>query len=70
MAKWTNTFLVGIYKVELTYSEKRGLRAEWSPAVPTRDLSDQEWEQYRSGRDALLAEVAKHVGGSVLVVER
>jgi hypothetical protein len=34
-----------------------------------RRLSDDEWGQYRAGRDALLAEVAAAIGGNVLVVE-
>jgi hypothetical protein len=70
MAEWKNTFLVGVYKCEMAYSERRGLTAKWSPALPAeRELSKQELEQYRAGRDALLAEVGKHLGGSVLVVE-
>jgi hypothetical protein len=67
--KWKNTFLVGIYKCELTYSHGKNLQAKWSPHLSSRQLSDQEIAQYRSGRDNLIAEVAKAVDGSVLVIE-
>jgi hypothetical protein len=67
--KWKNTFLVGIYKCELTYSTGKDLHAKWSPRLPSRHLSDQEMEQYRSGRDNLIAEVGKAMGGSALVIE-
>jgi hypothetical protein len=67
--KWKNTFLVGIYKCELTYSAGKNLHAKWSPPPPARQLSHQEQAQYRSGRDNLLQEVGKAMGGSVLVLE-
>jgi len=68
--KWKNTFVVGVYKCEMTYSTGKNLmRAKWWPNLPARRLSDQEREQYRSGRDNLLAEVGKAIGGSVLVLE-
>jgi hypothetical protein len=67
--KWKNTFLVGVYRCEMTYSKNQGFQAKWSPDLPSRQLSDQEWAQYRSGRDNLIAEVGKAIGGSVLVVE-
>jgi hypothetical protein len=69
--KWKNTFLVGVYKCELTYSHGKNLQAKWLPHLPNRQLSDQEIAQYRSGRDSdnLIAEVAKAVDGSVLVIE-
>jgi hypothetical protein len=67
--KWKNTFLVGVYKCELTYSKSQGLHAKWFPKLPgPREFSPQEMAQYRSGRDNLLAEVAKAVG-KVMVVE-
>jgi hypothetical protein len=69
MQKWTNTFLVGIYKCKMTYSREGGLNAEWTPDLPDRQLSSQEASQYRAGRDALLQEVGKEIGGKVLVVE-
>jgi hypothetical protein len=67
--KWKNTFRVGIFKCELSYSERGGLHAWWSPDMPDRKLSDQEMAQYRSGRDNLLAEVGKAMGRSVAVIE-
>lgn len=67
--KWSSIFRVGIYKCHMTYySRPSGLTCRWEPDLPpAKSLSDQEWAQYRSGRDALLAEVGKAVG--VLVVE-
>ena len=68
--KWTNTFVVGAYTCEMTYSKSKGITATWRPKLPpAKSLSKQEHEQYRAGRDALMAEVAKQLGGSVLVVE-
>lgn len=68
--KWTNTFVVGLYKCEMTYRKDSGMSMKWSPRMPAaKSFSPQEMEQYRSGRDNLLAEVGKHMGGSVLVIE-
>jgi hypothetical protein len=67
--QFKNTFRVGFYKCEMTYSKEDGLKAEWEPDLPNHNLSTQELEQYRSGRDALLNEVGKYLGGSVLVIE-
>lgn len=67
--KLENTFFVGEHKCELVYTKRRGLRTNWTPDLPRRELSEQEWTQYRAGRDALLVEVGKHFGGSVLVIE-
>lgn len=70
MKKWKNTFLVGFYKCEMTYSKSGGLHAKWLPGMPeAKSFSPQEMEQYRAGRDALLAEIGKEMGGSILVVE-
>ncbi len=69
MKKWENEFWVGIYKCKMTYSTRDGIASKWSPHLPKRGLSAQEREQYRSGRDNLLAEVSRHMGGSVLVIE-
>lgn len=44
------------------------MTVEWDPSMPRR-LSESEWHEYRAGRDAALAEVAKMRGGSVLCVE-
>jgi hypothetical protein len=38
--KWKNTFLVGIYKCELTYLTGKDLHAKWSPHLPSRHLSE------------------------------
>ena len=70
MKKWKSTFSVGPYRCKMTWSEQDGMTAVWDPEVPRRDLSEQEWDQYRAGRDALVARVAEHLGGSVFVVER
>jgi hypothetical protein len=68
--KWKNTFRVGIYKCEMTYSKNHGLHAKWLPKMPGhREFSQQEMAQYRSGRDNLIAEVAKTMGGSALIIE-
>jgi hypothetical protein len=67
--KFKNTFMVGLYKCEMTYSHGN-LKAKWSPTMPPhRSLSKQEIEQYRTGRDDLMADVATAIGGSVMVVE-
>lgn len=70
MNRWSNTFLVGPYKCHMTYSEGDGeLRCEWDPEMPDRNLSEQELAQYRRGRDSLFDEIAKELGGNVVVVE-
>jgi hypothetical protein len=68
MPEWESTFRVGVFTCAMTYKPGRELKVEWCPSMPRR-LSDQEWGQYRAGRDALLAEVASAIGGNVLVVE-
>jgi hypothetical protein len=40
----------------------------WEPSPPHR-LTAAELHDYRSGRDALFAEVAKLIGGNVAIVE-
>jgi hypothetical protein len=65
----TNTFRVGRFVCEMTFADGH-LSAQWSPDVPKRgSLSREETEHYRAGRDALMAEVAKTIGGNVLVLE-
>jgi hypothetical protein len=44
------------------------LATKWEPAPPTR-LTKSELQDYRRGRDALLAEAARVLGGAVLVAE-
>jgi hypothetical protein len=68
MTEWNSTFRVGIYVCEMTYGPRRDLKVRWRPSMPRR-LSDQEWDEYRAGRDSLLAEVATAIGGGVMVVE-
>jgi hypothetical protein len=41
---------------------------EWVPDVPRR-LSKKEWRQYRSGRDAAVAELSRLTGLTVMVAE-
>lgn len=43
--------------------------AVWDPAAPARRLNKRELADYRRGRDAFLAEAARLMGGSALVVE-
>lgn len=66
--KWESTFRVGVYTCEMIYTEKAGIKCQWRPDLP-RSLTEQQREQYRAGRDALLAEVGKDMGGQVLVIE-
>ena len=65
---WTSTFRVGIYKCTMTFSERHGVRSEWDPKLPG-NLSDSQLQQYRAGRNALMDEIAKEIGGKVLVIE-
>jgi hypothetical protein len=65
--EWKNTFRVGGYTCEMTYRPGAELKAEWKPSMP-RALSDQAWDEYRAGRDALVTEVAAAIG-NVLVIE-
>lgn len=41
---------------------------EWSPSVPS-DLTAEELQAYRAGRNQALAEVGRALGGCVAVVE-
>ncbi|MCP5365475.1 MAG: hypothetical protein H6905_09660 [Hyphomicrobiales bacterium] len=45
------------------------MESEWEPDVPHRLLSKREIADYRRGRDAVLSEVAKLIGGNVMCVE-
>ncbi len=61
------TFRVGKrYRCEMRFTA-RSLIAEWTPAPPKK-LTPEELNDYLRGRDALLAEVAKLIGGNILVV--
>jgi hypothetical protein len=64
---------VGSHACTLTVPRPAACRAlhavfEWEPAVPER-FSEAEWAQYRSGRDAALAEIAAELGITVAVLE-
>jgi hypothetical protein len=67
--KWSNTFLVGMYKCRMTYIEGGSLCCEWDPDVPKHDLTEQQQAQYKAGRDALVAEIVKDQRGSALIIE-
>ena len=67
--EFRNTFRVGKLKCEMSYSKEYGIKAEWFPHMPTPPLSKKEMRQYRSGRDNLMAEVAKSLGGAVVIIE-
>jgi hypothetical protein len=41
---------------------------EWCPTMPRR-LSAEELSEYRAGRDAALAELARELGGSAVLFE-
>jgi hypothetical protein len=67
-------FRVGRYTCSITLplplptSGAVSIETRWEPEPPHR-LNADELAEYRRGRDALLAEAAKHVGGPVAVVE-
>jgi hypothetical protein len=44
------------------------LAIEWSPTMPRR-LSDAELDEYRVGRDAALADVARELGVTAALLE-
>ena len=70
----STTFRVGRYTCSISMpiaSLKTGavrIETSWSPDTPSR-LSAGELEEYRRGRDALLTEAARLLGGSVVVAE-
>jgi hypothetical protein len=66
--EWKNTFRVGVYTCEMTYNEGGTLKAKWRPDMP-RNLPAGAMDEYRAGRDTLLAEVATALGGPALVIE-
>jgi hypothetical protein len=70
MTELKNTFRVGVYTCEMVYRPGREMKVRWRPSMPSANsLSKQDMAEYRSGRDALLAEVATAIGGNVMVVE-
>ena len=62
--KYTCTMTVPIP----AYGSVVGLAARWSPRPPSK-LSGSALRQYRRGRNDALAEVARQMGGPVVVVE-
>jgi hypothetical protein len=71
-AEWAITRTVAINNVlSVTMTAgPGGFTCEWAPAPPAfKQLNQREWERYRAGRDALLAELAERIGGNVLVLE-
>lgn len=76
MKPLSTTFRVGRFtcamSLDLDGLPARGQAAalvmNWTPCVPGK-LSKDEIAQYRRGRDAFMGEVAKAIGGSVLVAE-
>lgn len=70
---FVRSWAVGTYTATLsTPRPERGTQRdaciEWAPCVPP-NLSASEWRQYREGRNAALAELAQHIGGTVALVE-
>ncbi len=49
--------------------EALNMVCHWQPTLPSRPLTGREWKDYRRGRDALLAEAAKLLGGKVLCIK-
>ena len=69
----TRRFGVGKYVCTLTLPRPKpgsvmALAIEWSPTVPPKLTAD-ELHQYRTERNAALAEVARALGGPVAVLE-
>lgn len=69
----TRTFKVGRRTCTLTFPRPKAgdalcLACEWSPGPPRR-LSKAEWREYRAGRNAAVAELARELGVRAAVVE-
>ena len=69
----SSTFRVGRrYRCTIVLPLGRGTAAQmaatWEPELPRR-LTNSELRDYRRGRDAMLAEAARLLGGPVAVVE-
>lgn len=72
-AALVRSFRVGRRTVTMTFPtpERGGVCAlviEWSPHPPTR-LSRREWEQYRAGRGAAVADLSELTGLKPTVLE-
>ena len=69
----TRSFPVGHRIVTVTMpAPRRGkvryMMIEWTPDPPRR-LSKREWRQYRAGRNAAVAELAKWAGMKAAIIE-
>jgi hypothetical protein len=72
-ATLVRSWRVGRYTATLTMprpmrGQAQSAVIEWSPSVPT-ELTDAEVKQYRSGRDAAIAELASRLAIRVGVLE-
>jgi len=70
-AELSTTFRVGKrYRCSISLPLRGTVRLEarWEPRRPTR-LTEDELLDYRRGRDALLVEAARLLGGLILVAE-
>jgi hypothetical protein len=72
-AAFVRSWAVGIYTATLStpqpvHGAQRAACIEWAPSVP-RNLTADEWQQYRNGRNAALSDLAEHIGGTVALVE-
>ena len=72
-AIFTRTWQVGSRKVTMTLPRlptgKPGAVAmEWDGSVP-RHMSRDEWHQYRAGRNAAMADLARELGLNIAVVD-
>jgi hypothetical protein len=72
-SEWATSRTVDIGKglsVEFT-AGPAGFVAEWSSGAPPdpRTLSNKQMARYRAGRDAVVQELASHLGVAALVVE-
>ncbi len=68
-----STFRVGSRIVTMTLpafrpGEVSHITTEWEPDLP-RWLSKREWNQYRAGRDAAVAELARGAGVKAAILE-
>jgi hypothetical protein len=68
---YSTTFKVGSYSCTMTFAQStRQLACEWDPhEPPAKSLTKAEINQYRAGRDALMAEVARALGGGILIID-
>ena len=69
----TRSFPVGHRIVTMTMptlrrGKLRYMTIEWAPDMPRR-LSKREWRQYRGGRNAAVAELAKGAGMKAAIIE-